>query len=104
MSVGSIDYQLTQEVNVELCHPLWVGERHGNQLGHYDLGHVRVGYVHGKASTVNLEIFAVKIFSQSVLATKIKHAKIKRTPLMYTVRGRRQRKFIYTKIYSTKYF
>ena len=54
--------------------------------------------------TVNREIFAVKIFSLSVLATKIKHAKIKRIALMYTVRGRRQRKFFYTKIYSTKYF
>ena len=30
---------------------------------------------------VNREIFAVKIFSQSVLATEIKHAKIKRIQL-----------------------
>ena len=42
MSVRTIDNQLTKEINVELCHPLWVGKRHGNQLGHYDLEHVEI--------------------------------------------------------------
>ena len=37
VSVRSIDDQRTQDVNVELCHSLRIGERHGNQLRHYHL-------------------------------------------------------------------
>ena len=44
---------------------------------------VLVLYVYTKsACTVNLEIFAVKIFSLSSLATKIKHAKFKRMRIL----------------------